>query len=56
MAKYYVEVSLVFFDYIEASSEEDAIADAKEACRSSGTWDVFSEEIIDEDDNEEDED
>lgn len=44
MAKYYVEVSLVFSDYIEASSEEEAIEDAKEACRMSGTWEVFSEE------------
>jgi hypothetical protein len=44
MAKYYVEVSLVFSDYIEASSEEEAIADAKEACRMNGTWEIFSEE------------
>ena len=49
MAKYYVEVSLTFTDYIEASSEEEAIADAKEACRSNGTWEVFSEEQEDED-------
>lgn len=44
MAKYYVEVSLVFSDYIEASSEEEAIEDAKEGCRENGTWEIFSEE------------
>lgn len=48
MAKYYVEVSLTFSDYIEAFSEEEAIADAKEACRMNGTWEIFSEEVEEE--------